>query len=48
LVAGGNELIIGSTGISGFITLIILTQALFVYDNFVSKEKIMLSEVKAF
>lgn len=48
MVAGGNELIVGSTGLSGFIALIILTLGIFVYDNFVSKEKIMLGAIKAF
>jgi len=44
LVAGGNDLIVGTTGLAGFIALIIFILVLFIYDTWISKEKIMLKE----
>jgi len=41
LIDGGNDLIVGMTGLAGFLALIILLTGLFIYDNTVSKEKIM-------
>jgi len=43
--SGGNDLITGITGIPGFITLIIFTAGIFIYDNYISKEKIMLNKM---
>jgi CAAX amino terminal protease family. len=45
---GGNDLITGITGIAGFITLFIFILAIFVYDYFISKEKIMLNNISKF
>jgi len=47
-VSGGNDLITGITGIAGFITLFIFILAIFVYDYFISKEKIMLNKISKF
>jgi len=47
-VSGGNDLITGITGIAGFITLFIFVLAIFVYDYFISKEKIMLNKISNF
>jgi len=44
-VSGGNDLTTGITGIAGFITLFIFVLAIFVYDYFISKEKIMLNKI---
>jgi len=44
-VSGGNDLTIGITGIAGFITLFIFVLAIFVYDHFITKEKIMLNKI---
>jgi len=44
-VSGGNDLITGMTGIAGFIALFIFVLAIFVYDYFISKEKIMLNKL---
>jgi len=41
LIEGGNELTVGATGLAGFISLIIVTAGLFIYDNIISREKIM-------
>jgi len=45
VISGGNDLAIGITGIAGFITLFIFVLAIFVYDYFISKEKIMLNKI---
>jgi uncharacterized protein len=47
-VSGGNDLTIGITGIAGFIMLFIFVLAIFVYDYFISKEKIMLNKISKF
>jgi uncharacterized protein len=44
-VSGGNDLTTGITGIAGFITLFISVLAIFVYDYFITKEKIMLNKI---
>ena len=41
LIEGGNELTVGATGLAGFISLLIVTAGLFIYDNIISREKIM-------
>ena len=41
LLYGGNDLTIGITGLSGFIALSIVILGLFMYDYFISTEKIM-------
>ena len=45
LTDGGNDLTIGLTGLSGFITLTIALIGLFIYDYFISKEKILLNKI---
>ncbi len=46
VLSGGSELIIGVTGIAGFIALIVITLMFFVYDKFISKENVMLGKIK--
>ena len=46
ILYGGSELVIGVTGVAGFIALFILTMIFFVYDKFISKENIMLGKIK--
>ena len=41
LIKGGNDLTVGMTGLAGFISLAIFLAGLFVYDSFISKEKVM-------
>ena len=38
---GGNDLIVGVTGLSGFVVLIGVNFSLLLYDHFVAKEQIM-------
>lgn len=45
-IDGGNDLITGITGLAGFICLIIVLLLFFIYDNKVSKEKIMLKRIE--
>ncbi len=42
VVKGGNDLLIGVTGLAGFIVLIIVNIGLFIYDNFIAKEPIVM------
>jgi membrane protease YdiL (CAAX protease family) len=44
-VSGGNDLTTGITGLPGLIALIIFTLAIFVYDYFIRKEKIMVNKL---
>ena len=44
-VSGGNDLISGIAGLSGFITLTIFLIGLFIYDFFISKDKILLNRI---
>lgn len=45
LTDGGNDLTIGMTGLAGFIALTIVLICLFIYDYFISKEKILLNKI---
>lgn len=45
-IIGGNDLTVGITGLAGFLSLIIFNGMIFLYDIFISKEKIVLSKVK--
>ena len=41
LLDGGNDLTVGITGLAGFITIAIFIFAIFIYDYFISKDKIL-------
>jgi membrane protease YdiL (CAAX protease family) len=45
LVDGGNDLTVGITGLAGFITILIFLSGIFVYDYFISKDKILLNKI---
>jgi len=45
MISGGNDLTSGITGIAGFITLGIFIAVLFLYDNYLSKDKIFSKEL---
>lgn len=45
LTEGGNDLIVGLTGLAGFIALMIVLIFLLIYDFFISKEKIMINKI---
>jgi membrane protease YdiL (CAAX protease family) len=45
-ITGGNDLTAGITGLAGFIALLIFNIGFFIYDYFISKEKIMINKVK--
>lgn len=45
VIDGGNDLIVGMTGLAGFISLIVVLFVLFIYDNKLSKEKIMTNKI---
>lgn len=40
-VKGGNDLTVGMTGAAGFVSLVIICAAIWTYDRYVSKERIM-------
>lgn len=44
-VKGGNDLTVGLTGLSGFFSLIFFIMLIFVFDVYISKEKIFLSRI---
>lgn len=48
LIEGGNDLTVGMPGVAGFITLIIAIAVLFVYDRYISKEKILVNKISKF
>jgi membrane protease YdiL (CAAX protease family) len=45
LVKGGNDLTVGMTGLSGFVVLALTIGVLFVYDQYISKDKILTSTI---
>lgn len=48
LVEGGNDLTIGATGLAGFLALAVIIFFMFLYDVFISGEKIMLQHISAY
>jgi hypothetical protein len=42
---GGNELLVGSTGLAGFVALTIITFLFYLYDRYSSKEKLFSSTI---
>ncbi|MDD4489310.1 MAG: CPBP family intramembrane metalloprotease [Paludibacter sp.] len=48
LIEGGNDLTVGMPGAAGFIALIIAIAVLFVYDRYISKEKIFVNKMTKF
>jgi uncharacterized protein len=48
LIEGGNDLTVGMTGLAGFISLTIFIAGLFLYDSYISKEKVMRHPIKWF
>ncbi len=48
LIEGGNDLTVGMPGLAGFIALIIAIAVLFVYDRYISKEKIFANKMSKF
>ena len=47
-LVGGNDLINGVTGISGFITLLLINIAFFLYDKYITKENIFTKEISEY
>ncbi len=45
LIAGGNDLTVGIPGLAGFIAISIFIIVIFVYDQFISKDKIMTKKI---
>ncbi len=44
-IKGGNDLLVGITGLAGFLALLLIIFGLFAYDNWISKEKIMKDKI---
>lgn len=44
-IAGGNDLTIGMPGLAGFLTIIIFIIILFIFDQFISKDKILTNKI---
>lgn len=45
MLDGGNELMVGTTGLAGFIALAVVTLVFFLYDRYISRERIMTNAV---
>ena len=45
LIDGGNDLTTGVTGLAGFITLAIFLAGLFIFDRYISKDKILTNRI---
>jgi len=45
---GGNDLITGATGFAGFITLLVFNIVFFIYDYYISKEKIFVNKISCY
>lgn len=42
---GGNELLVGSTGLAGFVALTMITFLFYIFDRYSSKEKLFSSTI---
>ena len=47
IIDGGNDLTVGMTGLAGFIALSVVLVLLYLYDSFISREKILVSRLGA-
>jgi membrane protease YdiL (CAAX protease family) len=47
LIEGGNDLTVGMTGVAGFVALIIAIGGLFIFDRYISKDKILTNKVNS-
>jgi uncharacterized protein len=45
LIDGGNDLTTGVTGLAGFITLSIILAGLFIFDRYISKDRIFTNRI---
>lgn len=45
VIDGGNDLTVGMTGFAGFLFLLFVLLGLFIYDNNISKEKIIINKI---
>lgn len=45
MIKGGNDLNAGITGLAGFIAIIVFVALIFVYDMYISKNKIFTSKI---
>jgi uncharacterized protein len=48
MITGGNELTTGITGVAGFLSLLLFTVLFYLYDNLISREKIMTGTINRF
>ncbi len=48
LLAGGSDLLVGVSGLAGFIALIVFLGAVFAYDQWIAKEKVTTSRIEDF
>ena len=46
LIDGGNDLTTGITGLAGFITLAIFLVAMFIFDRYISKDRIITNKIR--
>lgn len=44
-VTGGNDLLLGSTGLAGMIALVLVIACIFIFDRYISKEKLLSQKI---
>lgn len=44
-ISGGNDLLVGMTGLAGFIALFLVITGIFIYDRFISKDRILTNTI---
>ena len=48
MIKGGSELTVGITGVAGFLSILLFTVLFYLYDSFISREKIMTGAINRF
>lgn len=44
-VSGGNDLLVGTTGLAGMITMVVIIACIYIYDRYISKDKILTNTI---
>jgi len=45
-VTGGNDLLVGMTGLAGMISMLVVIATIWIYDQYISKDRIMTSTIE--
>lgn len=47
-ITGGNDLLVGMTGLAGMIAMVVVIGCIYVYDQYISKDKIMTKSIESY